>query len=43
MGSTRVNFIVNFSFEHENPSMDSTLEQIGGEIFIQELEVELIT
>ena len=37
------NFIVTFSFEHENPNMDSTLKQIIGAIFIQELEVELIT
>jgi hypothetical protein len=30
------NFIVTFSFEHENPNMDSTLKQIRGVIFIQE-------
>jgi hypothetical protein len=37
------NFIVTFSFEHENPNMDSKLKQIRGEIFIQETEVEIIT
>jgi hypothetical protein len=37
------NFIVTFSFEHENPNIDSTLKQIRGVIFIQEPEVELIT
>jgi hypothetical protein len=29
-------FIVTFSFEHENPNMDSTLKQIILVIFIQE-------
>jgi hypothetical protein len=37
------NFIVTFSFKHENPNMDSKLKQIRGVIFIQEPEVELIT
>jgi hypothetical protein len=37
------NFIVTFSFEHENPNMDSTLKYIRWVIFIQEPEVELIT
>jgi urate oxidase len=37
------NFIVTFSFEHDNPSMDSTLKQIRAVIFIKEPEVELIT
>jgi hypothetical protein len=30
------NFIVTFSFEHENPNIDSTLKQIRGVIFIKE-------
>jgi hypothetical protein len=37
------NFIVTFSFEHENPNIDVTLKQIRGVIFIKEPEVELIT
>jgi hypothetical protein len=37
------NFVVNFSFEHENPNMDSTFKLIQGVIFIDEPEVELIT
>jgi hypothetical protein len=37
------NFIVTFSFEHENPNIDATLKQIRGVIFIKEPEVELIT
>jgi hypothetical protein len=37
------NFIVTFSFEHENPNIDSTLKQIRGVIFIKEPQVELIT
>jgi hypothetical protein len=36
------NFIVTFSFEHDNPNIDSTLKKIRGVIFIKELEVELI-
>jgi hypothetical protein len=36
------NFIVTFSFEHENPNIDSTLKQIRGVILIKEPEVELI-
>jgi hypothetical protein len=36
------NFIVRFSFENENPNMDSTLKQIRRVIFINELEVELV-
>jgi hypothetical protein len=35
------NFIVTFSFEHENPNMDLTLKQIRRVIFIKEPEVEL--
>jgi hypothetical protein len=37
------NFIVSFSFKHENPSIDSTLKWIRGVIFIKAPEVELIT
>jgi hypothetical protein len=36
-------FVVTFSFEHENPNMDLSLKKIRGVIFIQEIEVELIT
>jgi hypothetical protein len=36
------NFIVTFSFEHENPKIDSSLKQIKGVIFIEEPEVELM-
>jgi hypothetical protein len=39
----RHNFVVNFSFEHENPKMNSTLKQIRGVIFIDEPEVEIMT
>jgi hypothetical protein len=37
------NFIVTFSFEHENPNIDSALKQIRGVIFLDEPEVELMT
>jgi hypothetical protein len=37
------NFIVTFSFKHENPNIDSSLKHIRGVIFINEPEVELIT
>jgi hypothetical protein len=37
------NFIVIFSFEHENPNIDLSLKQIIGVIFTKEPEVELIT
>jgi hypothetical protein len=37
------NFVVTFSFEHENPNIDSTLKNIKGVIFIDEPEVELMT
>jgi hypothetical protein len=36
------NFILTFSFEHENPNIDSPLKNIKGVIFIDEPEVELI-
>jgi hypothetical protein len=36
------NFTVTFSFEHENPNMDTTLRQIRNIIFIKEPEVEAI-
>jgi hypothetical protein len=34
--------VVTFSFEHENPNIDSTLKQIRGVIFIDESEVEIM-
>jgi hypothetical protein len=37
------NFVVTFSFEHENPNIDSTLKLIRGVICFYELEVEIIT
>jgi hypothetical protein len=37
------NFVVTFSFEHENPNIDSTLNLIPGVIFIDEPEVEIMT
>jgi hypothetical protein len=37
------NFVVTFSFEHENPNIDSTLKLIWGVIFIDEPEVEIMT
>ena len=37
------NFIVTFSFDHENPNIDAALKQIRGVIFIKEPEVKLIT
>jgi hypothetical protein len=37
------NFVVNLSFEYENPNIDSTLKHKRGVIFINELEVEIIT
>jgi hypothetical protein len=43
MGSITTNFVVNFSFENENPNMDSTMKLIQGLIFFEELEVEIIT
>jgi hypothetical protein len=36
------NFVVTFSFEHENPNIDSTLKLIRGVIFFYEPEVEII-
>jgi hypothetical protein len=36
------NFIVTFSFEHENPNIDETLKWIRDVIFIEEPEVEAI-
>jgi hypothetical protein len=36
------NFVVTFSFEHENPNIDSTLKMIWGMIFIDEPEVEIM-
>ena len=36
-------FTVTFSFEHENPNIDTALKQIRDVIFITELEVEVIT
>jgi hypothetical protein len=37
------NFTITFSFEHENPNIDAALKRIKNVIFIEELEVELIT
>jgi len=37
------NFTVTFSFDHENPKIDSALKRIRNIIFIEELEVEAIT
>jgi hypothetical protein len=37
------NFIVTFSFEHDNPNMDLSLKRIRGLIFVDEPKVELIT
>jgi len=34
---------ITFSFEHENPNIDTTLKWIRGIIFIEELKIELIT
>jgi hypothetical protein len=36
------NFIFTFSFQHENPNMDSSLKQIRGVIFINEPYIKLI-
>jgi hypothetical protein len=35
--------VVTFSFEHENPNIDSALKSIQGMIFFEALEVEIIT
>jgi hypothetical protein len=40
--SLQQNFVVAFSFEHENPNIDSALKLIQGMIFINELEVEIM-
>jgi hypothetical protein len=37
------NFTLTFSFEHENPNIDTTLKQIRNIIFIEEPKVEAIT
>jgi hypothetical protein len=37
------NFVATFSFEHENPNIDSMLKLIWGVIFIDEPEAEIIT
>jgi hypothetical protein len=37
------NFIVTFSFEHENPNMDVALKRIRNVIFIKEPKLEVIT
>jgi hypothetical protein len=37
------NFVVTFSFEHENPNIDSVLNLIWGVIFFDEREVESMT
>jgi hypothetical protein len=38
-----LNFIVTFSFEHENPNIYSTLKQTKGVILIKEPKIELMT
>jgi hypothetical protein len=43
LDNTTTKFTVTFSFEHENPNIDTTIKQIRGVIFIKEPEVELIT
>jgi hypothetical protein len=35
--------VVTFSFEHENPNIDSALKLIRGVILFDEPEVEIIT
>jgi hypothetical protein len=42
-GTLQQNFTVTFSFEHENPNIDTTLKWIRDVIFIEEPEVEAIT
>jgi hypothetical protein len=37
------NFVVTFSFEHENPNIDSTLKLIRGVILFDEPEVKIIS
>jgi hypothetical protein len=37
------NFVVTFSFEHENPNIDLALQMIWGMIFIDEPEIEIMT
>jgi hypothetical protein len=37
------NFVVTFSFDHDNPDIDSYLKMIYGMIFFEEPEVEIIT
>ena len=41
--SLQQNFIVTFSFEHENPNIDLALKQIRGVIFVDEPQVYLMT
>jgi hypothetical protein len=36
------NFVVTFSFKHENPNIDSALKLIQGVIFVDEPEVEIM-
>jgi hypothetical protein len=40
--SLQQNFVVTFSFEHENPNIDSMLKMIHGILFIDEPKVELM-
>jgi hypothetical protein len=37
------NCVVTFSFEHENPNIDSALKLIQGMVFFEEHEVDIIT
>jgi hypothetical protein len=43
MDNITTKFTTTFSFEHENPNIDSTLNKIRGVIFIKEPEAELMT
>jgi hypothetical protein len=43
MGRLTAEIYRTFSFEHENPNMDSALKLIQGMIFINEPEVEVMT
>jgi hypothetical protein len=37
------NFVVTFSFEHENPNIDSEVKLIWGVIFVDEPKVEIMS
>jgi hypothetical protein len=42
-GTLQQKFTTTFSFEHENPNIDTTLKRSRGVIFIKEPEIEFIT